>query len=95
MSDDTKVLRELDEEGVLLLTLNRPRKKNAFDDEQWDGLRDALNEARVNPAVAVVVMTGAGADFSAGQDLTAFGGSSEPREDGKPSGYYGCVEALF
>jgi enoyl-CoA hydratase/carnithine racemase len=88
------VLRALDEEGVLLVTLNRPAKKNAFDDSQWDGLRDALNDAREDPRVAVVVVTGAGSDFSAGQDLTAFGQSSAPREDGHPSGYYGCMEAL-
>ena len=60
------VLRELDDDGVLLVTLNRPAKKNAFNDAQWDGLRDALNEAREDPRVAVVVVTGAGNDFSAG-----------------------------
>ena len=35
MSDS--VLRDLDD-GVLTVTLNRPEKKNAFDDPQWDGL---------------------------------------------------------
>jgi enoyl-CoA hydratase/carnithine racemase len=88
------VLRELDDEGVLLVTLNRPEKKNAFDDPQWDGLRDALREAREDPRVAVVVLTGAGADFSAGQDLTAFSAASEPRADGHPSGFFGCTETL-
>lgn len=90
---DQPVLREL-ADGVLLLTLNRPAKKNAFNDPQWDGLRDALNDAREDPSVAVVVITGAGADFSTGQDLSAFGGSGEPREDGRPSGFYGGAEAV-
>lgn len=90
-----KVLRRLDDEGVLLLTLNRPEKKNAFDNDQWDGLGDALDEARRDPRVAVVVITGAGADFSAGQDLTAFSAAAEPRADGRASGYFGCVESLF
>ena len=71
---DQPVLRER-ADGVLLLTLNRPARKNAFNDPQWDGLRDALNDAREDPSVAVVVITGAGADFSTGQDLSAFGGS--------------------
>lgn len=93
MSDaEPRVLRQL-EDGVLLLTLNRPRKKNAFDDPQWDALRDALRDAREDDAVAVVVVTGAGGDFSAGVDLASFGGGP-PREDGKPNGYYGLMDAL-
>ena len=88
------VQREL-RDGVLLVTLNRPEKKNAFNDPQWDGLREALNQAREDDRVAVVVVTGAGKDFSAGQDLTAFGQASEPRPDGQQSGYYGCMDALF
>lgn len=92
MSDEA-ILKELDD-GVLLVTLNRPRRKNAFNDPQWDGLAGALRDAREDPAVAVMVVTGAGGDFSAGQDLTAFGGADEPRPDGKASGYFGCMEAL-
>ena len=93
MSDaEPRVLRQL-EDGVLLLTLNRPRKKNAFDDPQWDALRDALREAGADDEVSVVVVTGAGGDFSAGVDLASFGGGA-PREDGKPNGYYGLMEAL-
>jgi enoyl-CoA hydratase/carnithine racemase len=89
------ILRALDEHGVLLVTLNRPRRKNAFNDPQWDGLAEALREAREDPAVAVMVVTGAGGDFSAGQDLSAFGTPGAPRPDGKPNGYYGCMDALL
>jgi len=92
---EAPILEQLDDEGVLLITLNRPDKKNAFDDPQWDGLRDALDRARANEQVAVVVVTGAGKDFSAGQDLTAFGKAAKPREDGKPNGYYACMDSLF
>jgi enoyl-CoA hydratase/carnithine racemase len=87
------VLRQLDD-GVLLLTLNRPEKKNAFNDPQWDALRDTLDRAREDDDVACVVVTGAGKDFSAGQDLSAFGGTAQ-RDDGQASGYYGCMDALF
>ena len=93
MSDEP-ILKELDDHGVLLVTLNRPRRKNAFNDPQWDALTAALRDAREDPAVAVMVVTGAGGDFSAGQDLTAFGGGGEPRADGKASGYYSCMQAL-
>ncbi len=88
------VLRELDD-GVLLLTLNRAEKKNAFDDAQWDGLRDALRAAAADPAVACAVVTGAGGDFSAGQDLGSFGRAAAPRADGRANGYPGCMEALI
>jgi len=95
MTREAPVLTNLDDEGVLLITLNRPDKKNAFDDPQWDGLRDALNDAREDPRVAVVVLTGAGRDFSSGQDLNAFGGAVEPRKDGHPNGFAACVDAVY
>lgn len=62
------VLKEL-KDGVLLLTLNRPDKKNSFNTEQWKALAAQLDAARVDDDVTVVVLTGAGNDFSAGQDL--------------------------
>ncbi|MCP5044290.1 MAG: enoyl-CoA hydratase [bacterium] len=96
MSESEFVLRELDEEGVLLVTLNRPEKKNAFHEAQWDALADCLNEAREDPAVAVVVLTGAGGNFSSGVDLNSFTGDPPPpRADGKPSAFFACVDALF
>ena len=55
---DSAILTEYDD-GVLLVTLNRPHKRNAFDEAQWDGLRDSLNLARGDDSVAVVVLTGA------------------------------------
>ena len=90
-------IRELDDEGVLLLTLNRPERKNAFDEDQWDALTDAMNEAREDPRVAVVVLTGAGGNFSSGVDLSSFGAGQErpPREDGQPSAFFALVTALF
>ena len=92
MSDP--VLRELDDEGVLHVTLNRPEKKNAFNDPQWDGLASTLNEARNDGRVACVLLTGAGKDFSAGQDLTAFGDGPAERDDGFASGFFACRDAL-
>lgn len=90
------VLRALDDDGVLLATLNRPEKKNAFNDEQWDALGDCLNEAREDPAVAVVVLTGAGGNFSSGVDLSSFTEERPlPRADGKASAFHALVDAVF
>ena len=96
MNDEETVLSELDDEGVLLVTLNRPKRKNAFNAAQWDGLAHTLDEAREDPRVAVVVLTGAGGNFSSGVDLASFGGDPPPpRADGKPSGFFACVDAIF
>ena len=89
-------IRELDAHGVQLLTLNRPARKNAFDEAQWEGLATALNEAREDPRIAVVVLTGAGENFSSGADLAAFRGSTPaPRTDGHPSAFFACVSAIM
>jgi 2-(1,2-epoxy-1,2-dihydrophenyl)acetyl-CoA isomerase len=56
------------EGGVLTLTLNRPDAMNAFTVELLHGLVTALDTA-ADPAVRVIVLTGAGTAFSAGQDL--------------------------
>jgi methylglutaconyl-CoA hydratase len=62
---------------VALLTLNRPEKRNALNDELISGLKESLREADANDAVRVVVITGAGADFCSGADLSALQKISE------------------
>jgi enoyl-CoA hydratase/carnithine racemase len=60
------------EAGILSLTFNRPQKKNAFTGEMYDAAARALVEADANDAVRVVVLTGAGGAFTAGNDLKDF-----------------------
>ena len=88
------VLQQLDEHGVLLVTFNRPHKKNAFDDAQWDAASQALRDAQANPRVAAVVVTGAGDAFSAGVDLSSFTNPSGPRTDGHASAYHAFMAVL-
>jgi len=63
--------------GVLVLTLNRPRQRNAFNRRMWHDLRDALRDAQDDPAVRTVVITGSPGAFSAGQDLGEMTGVDE------------------
>lgn len=58
--------------GVLTLTLDRPEKKNALTDAMYGALSDALEAARDNAAVRVVVVRGKGDMFCAGNDLGDF-----------------------
>ncbi len=93
----SRVLRDA-ADGVLLLTLNRPEKKNAFDDELWLALRDGLRDARESADVAAVLVTGAGGNFSAGQDLGAFraaeSGGGEAGEALRATPFSQCMDAL-
>lgn len=58
--------------GVATITLNRPDRSNAFDDEMTRELLDALKQIERDASVRAVVLTGAGKNFCAGQDLSAF-----------------------
>ncbi len=71
------------EGGVLLLTMNRPDKKNAFNQQMWFDMRDAMAAAQSDDSVRVTVVTGAGTAFSAGQDLAEMSGidTSDPSSE--------------
>jgi len=57
------------EEGVATLTLNRPDKLNSFTQAMHMEVREALAQLRADKSVRVLVLTGAGRGFCAGQDL--------------------------
>jgi 2-(1,2-epoxy-1,2-dihydrophenyl)acetyl-CoA isomerase len=65
----TDVLLQTLDQGVLTLTLNRPEKFNAFNVALHAALADALTHAHANDACRVIILTGAGRGFCAGQDL--------------------------
>ena len=61
------------EEGIALITINRPEKRNAMDAAHYQGLSDAWQRVRDDPAVRVAIITGAGdKSFSAGADLKSW-----------------------
>ena len=55
--------------GIARLTLNRPDKLNSFTDDMHAELRVALDQVQADTSIRVLVLTGAGRGFSAGQDL--------------------------
>ena len=57
--------------GVLTLTLDRPDRRNAIDDQMMTGLVDAVTAAGIDEAVRVIVLRGAGEHFCAGADIVA------------------------
>jgi len=58
--------------GVMTLTFNRPDKKNALTSEMYAALADGFAAAEADPAVRVILLTGAGGAFTAGNDLQDF-----------------------
>ena len=81
------------QDGVLVLTLNRPEKLNAITGELLDALYAALKEGEEDREVRALLLTGAGRAFSAGQDLTEFG-DRKPDYEAHLRRYNRVVEAL-
>src|SRR6202035_5119776 len=74
MSDYEHILVEI-EDGVGILTLNRPDKLNAMNRKLSAELRDAVKAMDADDGIGCIVVTGAGRAFSAGGDI------HEQRED--------------
>ncbi|EKZ95386.1 MULTISPECIES: enoyl-CoA hydratase/isomerase family protein [Cupriavidus] len=66
---DSKVLFEMDGK-IAVITINRPQRRNALDDEAKQLLADAIRRAREDRSVRSVVLTGAGGHFCSGADLS-------------------------
>jgi enoyl-CoA hydratase len=62
--------QDLDSQGILTLTLNRPEKLNALSTEVLDVLDALLLSAKANPKVKALLLTGAGKAFCAGADIS-------------------------
>jgi enoyl-CoA hydratase/carnithine racemase len=81
-----------EEDAVLVLTMNRPERKNAFNNQLYKALAEALRDAAANDDVHVVVITGTAGAFSAGQDFSEM--SAAPPADSGPHGFQVLMDAL-
>lgn len=69
MSIDFKV----SDEGIALITINRPERLNAMDAEHYQGLSDAWKRVRDDASIRVAIVTGAGdRAFTTGADIKSF-----------------------
>ncbi|MCC6327259.1 MAG: enoyl-CoA hydratase/isomerase family protein [Acidobacteria bacterium] len=69
----TEILKIFDESSVRMITLNRPEKRNALNDELIAALKRGLREADADADehLRAIVIRGAGKDFCSGADLSA------------------------
>ena len=75
MADD-KILYKT-EDGIAIITFNRPEKLNAIDNDMQVDLRYLLAEAAADDKVKAIIITGNGRAFSAGTDVSALGRTGE------------------
>lgn len=80
MTDPQHVLIETNA-GVRTITLNRPEKKNAFTIAMYEQCVAALKDAASDASVRVVLFTGNGSSFTAGNDLYDFMNNPPTGED--------------
>jgi len=76
----TESLLTENRDGVLIVRLNRPERKNAINNEMWWAIRDSFLAASEDNGVACVVICGEGENFCAGVDLSSFS-ETQPGEE--------------
>lgn len=83
--DYRSIKAELEEDGLLIVTLNRPETMNAFTVEMADELEHVFGRAAGDDDVRAVIVTGEGKAFCAGMDLTVAGNVFGLDESQRPS----------
>ncbi|MGW6035134.1 enoyl-CoA hydratase/isomerase family protein [Gordonia terrae] len=71
-TEDTPTVLVAADGPIRIVTLNRPRRRNALNAELIADLDRALSDAEADPDAAAIVLTGAGPSFCAGADLKYF-----------------------
>ena len=72
---------------ILIITINRPKAKNAVNSAVAHGLADAVDKLDSDPGLSVGIVTGAGGTFCAGMDLKAFARGEVPIVEGRGMGF--------
>jgi enoyl-CoA hydratase/carnithine racemase len=93
MTDEVLIERD---GGVLIVTFNRPAKKNALTRAMYAAAAEALTQAETDPGVRCVLIQGAGDCFTAGNDLGDFAAANrgEPDPRNEPRGVSSFLQAL-
>ena len=85
----SQVLTEV-EDGVLIVTMNRPEAKNAMNKAQAEGISAAMDRLEADGDLRCAILTGAGGTFCSGMDLKGFLRGERPSIEGR--GFGGLTE---
>jgi enoyl-CoA hydratase len=91
MSEEDAVLVEV-EDGIMTVTLNRPKARNAVNRALAEGVAAAMDELDSNDSIRVAILTGSQGTFCSGMDLKAFVTGENPSVKGR--GFAGLTEKL-
>ncbi|MGF7007121.1 enoyl-CoA hydratase-related protein [Aminobacter sp. BE322] len=69
---ESEPLRVTTSDGMATIVINRPARKNAVTQAMWTELAATVNGLSADPEARVIVLRGAGQDFSAGADIAEF-----------------------
>lgn len=91
-SQEKPVLVSVDD-GVMVITINRPEAKNAINKITAEAISTAIDQLDDSDDIQVAILTGAGGGFSSGMDLKAFLKGELPVVEGR--GFAGITEATI
>ncbi len=77
-----EVLVEHDD-GLVIITINRPQVRNAVNRAVSYGVCEAIDEMEARPDLRLAILTGAGGNFCAGMDLAAYSRGESTRVEGR------------
>ena len=80
MSESEDLLWQ-EENGIGIVTLNRPQSRNALTFAMYEGIREVCERVTAGTSLRAIVITGAGEKaFAAGTDIAAFRDFSKPQD---------------
>lgn len=85
MSEELQVLTEV-EDGILIVTINRPDAKNAMNKAAAEGISAAMDRLEAEDGLRCAILTGAGGTFCSGMDLKGFLRGESPSIEGRGFG---------
>ena len=74
------------EDGVLIVTINRPEARNAMNQAAAEGISAAMDRLEAESELRVAILTGAGGTFCSGMDLKGFLRGERPTVEGRGFG---------
>ncbi len=83
------------EDGIAMLTLDRPDRLNAMADPMWDALYEHLGKIAVDDEIRAVILTGAGRAFCSGGDVTGMAKADIVSGRARSKRRHRTVQALY